>query len=389
MAIKEKVHIPIEDLINDSVIISKITIDNFAHIEKGDVICEYETSKAVFPLISPESGYIELKFIDKDEVKAGEVFALIHDNLDHLNIHKQNSAVKKREESFSNSSANNRVPSFTKKAIELMKKHDLSEEIFHGKDLVKEADVLLHMNALSDYKKNKPAEISLHRSFLIPTDTKVVELPSQKVMEIQALTNNQNMITSNFCVKVKLPANFFNREQTTAFDNLKNNLTPLILKYLYTLLKKFKEFNAFYHDNCIHYYNYINIGYALDLDKGLKVANLGDLGKKTCSEIISIIFDCVSKYIREGFSIKDLSGTTFTVTDVSAEDVLFFSPLINKFQSAVLGISSIDSDNMSFLLNLVFDHRVTEGKKAAQFLKELKNEIESKTHSEEFINQFN
>lgn len=386
MAIKEKVYIPIEDLIDDFVIISKINIDNFTHIEKGDVICEFETSKAVFPLVSPESGYIELKFTDKDEVKPGEVFALIHDNIDHLNIHKLNSAVKNKEENSSNSSAKKMIPSFTKKALELMKNHGLSEEIFHGKDLVKEADVLLHMNTLPDCKKNKPAVRSLSGSFKIPTDTKVVTLPSQKVMEIQALTNDQNLITSNFCVKIKLPANFFCGEQTTAFDNLKNNLTPLILKHLCTLLKKFKEFNAFYLDNCVHYYNYINIGYALDLDKGLKVANLGDLSNKTYSEIVSLLFDCVSKYIRESFSIKDLSGTTFTVTDVSAEDVLFFSPLINKFQSAVLGISSIDSDSMTFLLNLVFDHRVTEGKKAAQFLKELKNEIESKIHSQEFIN---
>lgn len=388
MAIKENVYIPVEDIIDDFVIISKINIKNFQYIEKGNIICEFETSKAVFPLESPESGYIELRYNEEEEVKPGEVFALIHDNLDHLNL-KGRYDENSNDEISSKLSTQKKLPSFTRKALELINKHSLSEEFFSNNDLVRESDVLQHLKTLSGSQKNKTTERSRSYSPKIPTETKVVALPNQKLLEIQALKNNQNQITSNFCVKVKLPNSFIREEQFSAFNILKSNLIPIILKQLFPLLNKFKEFNAFYHNNCIHYYNYINIGYALDLDKGLKVANLGDLSDKTYSEISPLLFDFVNKYIRDSFSIKDLSGSTFTVTDVSAEDVFFFSPLINKFQSAVLGISSVDLDSLSFLLNLVFDHRVTEGKKAAQFLKGLKNKIESEMHSQKFINSDN
>ena len=68
---------------------------------------------------------------------------------------------------------------------------------------------------------------------------------------------------------------------------------------------------------------------------------------------------------------------SFTITDLSAESVAFFRPLINMMNSAILGISSIDEKLKRCMLSLTFDHRVTEGKLAAQFLHELTQRLES------------
>ncbi|MBU3714662.1 MAG: 2-oxo acid dehydrogenase subunit E2, partial [Ferruginibacter sp.] len=52
-------------------------------------------------------------------------------------------------------------------------------------------------------------------------------------------------------------------------------------------------------------------------------------------------------------------------------------PLVNYKNSAILGISSIDNKLQRCYLTLTFDHRITEGKRVAEFLSALKNRIES------------
>ncbi len=84
-----------------------------------------------------------------------------------------------------------------------------------------------------------------------------------------------------------------------------------------------------------------------------------------------------NKYLDEALQVDDLTDITFTITDLSAEGVSFFRPLVNMMNSAILGVSSIDEKMQRCILTVTFDHRVTEGKLVAQFLNELKERIES------------
>src|SRR5207247_2570732 len=78
--------------------------------------------------------------------------------------------------------------------------------------------------------------------------------------------------------------------------------------------------------------------------------------------------------------IESLAGGTFTITDLSGEEVFHFLPLINQGQSAILGVGAEvflppGRDGM-FTLTLAFDHSLSEGRQAARFLKELSNRLQ-------------
>ncbi|MBU2652677.1 MAG: 2-oxo acid dehydrogenase subunit E2, partial [Bacteroidetes bacterium] len=72
-----------------------------------------------------------------------------------------------------------------------------------------------------------------------------------------------------------------------------------------------------------------------------------------------------------------LQDGTFTVTDLSGEDVFSFRPVINHRQSAILGVGAEQplGGERVFQLSLTFDHRLTEGREAARFLRALRERL--------------
>ena len=78
-------------------------------------------------------------------------------------------------------------------------------------------------------------------------------------------------------------------------------------------------------------------------------------------------------YTSGEITLEAASGGTFTVTDLSGEGVFSFQPLINQRQSAILGVGAEflapGGSEGFYQLILTFDHRLTEGRAAAQFLK--------------------
>ena len=154
-------------------------------------------------------------------------------------------------------------------------------------------------------------------------------------------------------------------------------ILPIVLFEASRLLIKYKALNAFYRGEHIYYYDNINIGVALDMDQGLKVAILPETDKLGLGEIEEGLLGLMERYEDNTLTREDMAGGTFTITDLSFENVSFFTPLINKDQSAILGISGFDPTLGGSILSLTFDHRITEGKTACRFLGELKERIES------------
>jgi pyruvate/2-oxoglutarate dehydrogenase complex dihydrolipoamide acyltransferase (E2) component len=365
LAIKAVVHVPTETITDDTVLIGSLFVATGSLVKKGDPICEIETSKSVMEIESPSSGYIELKCVEAQEIRTGDILAIIYDTtiLD--------SGMQEEKESSQTAAGHEMHKTvFSDDAIALIKQYGLSIDIFNDRAFVRKKDIIDHLEADTD--KQRPPQSTPTMKEKIPTNADIVPIRSQKTAEIKNVQNGQNASTSTVVSKIRLPDAVLKNKTRSVFRNLRNSLTALIILHIDRLLKQHRELNAFYHDNAIHYYKEVNIGYAIDLDRGLRVVSLGDVKEKTTEEINEKLIDLIKSYLQDEISIKDMQGSTFTVTDLSSEDVYCFSPLINKFQSAILGISSIDEYDGSCLLSLVFDHRVTEGKKAARFLKELK-----------------
>lgn len=385
MAINAIVRVPSETITDDTVLVGTIFVSSGSPVERGSVICEIETAKSIVVIESPSSGYLELRCAEDQELRTGDVLAVIHDSAAFGQVSQGLTGTPETADRGPASAGSGTPatatpegpvgrsePQFSDDARAAMLQFGLSPDLFGDRAFVRKKDVLDHLGAGRAADRDRPAETVKER---IPENTEIVPVQPRKAAEIRSLQGGQNGLTSMFVSKVRLPAAVLGNKERTVFKNLRNSLTALIVLQTGRLLKKYRELNAFYHNEAVHYYRDVAIGYAIDLGRGLRVASLGNVEGKTTDEISERVIELVRGYLQEGLGIKDLQGSTFTISDLSSEDVHCFSPLINRFQSAILGISSLDEQDGVFLLSLVFDHRVTEGKQAAQFLRELKKAV--------------
>lgn len=156
-----------------------------------------------------------------------------------------------------------------------------------------------------------------------------------------------------------------------------NDLLALIVA---TGLREFPYMNARLaaDGQSIQYLKPINMGMAVDTDKGLLVLVIRDTDKKGLQQFGAEFRDKV-KRARVGKAAPDeLSGGTFTITSLGIYRVEAFTPVINLPEVAILGVGRIMPKpvvrnneiviRQMMTLSLVFDHRLTDGAPAARFL---------------------
>ena len=154
-----------------------------------------------------------------------------------------------------------------------------------------------------------------------------------------------------------------------------DNIVPLLAKLASELLVNFKNLNGFYHLNKKNYYKKINIGFTIELDRGLKVPVIKDCTKLSYENIKLEYVNLIKKYMENKISQSDLSKLTFTISDLSSVgDVHFHIPLLAVNTSAILGVA-IDKSNNTLNLVLTYDHQMSSGKEALTFLIALKKKI--------------
>jgi pyruvate dehydrogenase E2 component (dihydrolipoamide acetyltransferase) len=130
--------------------------------------------------------------------------------------------------------------------------------------------------------------------------------------------------------------------------------------------------------DAIEYVKPINIGMAVDTDRGLMVPVIRDVDKLGLQDFGSTFRELVNRARSGKSKLEDLSGGTFTITSLGIYRVEAFTPVINLPQAAILGLGRIkekpvvkDGEIVArkiLTLSLVFDHRLTDGAPAARFL---------------------
>ena len=157
--------------------------------------------------------------------------------------------------------------------------------------------------------------------------------------------------------------------------------TALVVFEVARLLRKYPAFNAYHDDGVAYYYDEVNVGFAVDAGKGLKVPIVREADRKGVDAIGSEMRDLVVGYLGDALPVEALSGGTFTLTDLSGEGVVAFHPLINRGQSAILGLCAEVFPGIgregTFNLVLAFDHQLAEGRAAARFLGDLRDRLAS------------
>jgi len=125
----------------------------------------------------------------------------------------------------------------------------------------------------------------------------------------------------------------------------------------------------------------------VNVEEGLIVPIIKDADKKNLPEITKEIRRLASLAKEDALSIEEIKGGTFTISNAGMYGSLFFTPIINQPQSAILGVGKIaqrpvavDSELVikpMIYLCLSYDHRIVDGALAQQFLEKVKQNIEN------------
>lgn len=154
-------------------------------------------------------------------------------------------------------------------------------------------------------------------------------------------------------------------------------------------LRKFPIFNASFDEEGgqIIYKEYVNMGIAVDADRGLIVPVIRNADQLSLQGIAQELRTIADRIRGNRFGIEDLRGGTFTITNVGALGGLFTTPIINHPEVAILGLgrsrrAPVVRDNeitqaLMLPVSLSFDHRATDGAKAARFTREIISYLET------------
>ena len=171
-----------------------------------------------------------------------------------------------------------------------------------------------------------------------------------------------------------------------AKKNVKIALNALFIKIAAQAISEFPYINVSLIPEGLLQHQDINIGLAVDTDRGLLVPVLRYANTKTFESIQKELDGLVDRTL-SGKNLKDeLSGGTFTLTNLGTYEIDAFTPIINPPECAILGIGRIHQKPVGFenqivlrhmvSLSLSFDHRLVDGAPAAKFLQRIKQFIE-------------
>ncbi|MBI5241008.1 MAG: 2-oxo acid dehydrogenase subunit E2 [Elusimicrobia bacterium] len=325
-------------------------------VEAGQVIAEIETSKAVLELRAPAAGFLRRSLREGSDVPVGSPLCFINQGAED--------PVPEIEAETAAPAADGLAARLSRKAAELVKQHAIPLERFVGKGLIREADVLALLGQ-SPHGPDLAAGVSAKS-----VTFKRQALPKSKLAEARYLLSGSNSLASS--VSVACPTRGL-RAAAARHPEWGGSPAAAIVFEAARLLREHPVFNAFHEDGAVNYYDEVNAGFAVDAGQGLKVPVIRDADKKDLGAIAREIQDLLLAYTNGEIGLEAQSGGTFTVTDLSGEGVLCFQPLINQRQSAILGVGA-ECEGF-YRLILAFDHRLSEGRAAARFLRDLRDQL--------------
>ena len=167
-----------------------------------------------------------------------------------------------------------------------------------------------------------------------------------------------------------------------------SGLSPLalVVKAAAHALKEHPRLNAVQEEDAYRVMPNIDIGVAVSLDEGLITPVLRGVDGMGLAQIAAESRELAAK-VREGRARpEEVTGGTFTITNLGANGVDAFSPIINPPQVAILGVGRVvekpvihDGEiarGRTMFLSLTFDHRIIDGAPAAEFLQRVRLRLE-------------
>jgi len=163
--------------------------------------------------------------------------------------------------------------------------------------------------------------------------------------------------------------------------NKKISVTPFIIKVVAAALKKFPQFNASVDMTTqeIVFKDYVNIGVAVDTDRGLLVPVLKNVDKMSILQISDELTALAERARLKKTTIEEMQGGCFTISNLGGIGGTCFTPIVNWPEVAILGVSrgsmeqtftdGVFIPRLMLPLSLSYDHRLIDGADGARFIR--------------------
>lgn len=349
-------------------------------VEKDEVLFELETDKTMVEVASPASGRVKKILVSEGVVSVGSTVGFIGQVTDVLpdttsvgNAHFMSTAPTLASEPLTVASPEPHVNRASPVARRMAQDAglDLANIIGTGPEgrITKEdVESARAVRVASDDKRN--AVSSDFRRI-------IAERTSQAWHTVPHIHIGGDLNAAGLKAAV---------EHARARGTTKFSMTDALLFVAAAALRAFPKLNAVWRDGRVETQTEINLGFAVDSDRGVITPVIHGMEGRSLAETSLERIRLRDAVLNHSLQPRDLDGGTFTLTNLGMYPVDFFAPIVNHPQCAILATGRVRLAAAAgtrkivpvwkMWANVALDHRVADGAVAAQFLAELEREIE-------------
>jgi len=337
-------------------------------VKQGDLLFTLETDKISTEVNAPEEGTVRHQAAEGDEVKIGQVVALIEPGAAGEKPApaggKEKSSAKPRKSDAAKEAPEPAKPAFVPPPAAAPEPR-LVVEPFEP-----------------NLKASQSGDNRVTRKKLSPLRRKIAT-------QLVAAQHNAAILTTfNECdMSAAMSLRAAMQEEFVKKHGVKLGFMSLFIKAAVDALKSVPSINSRMDGDDLLVNHYYDIGVAVGTDRGLMVPVLRDCDQKSFGEIEQDLAGFAQK-AREGkVSLEDLQGGVFSISNGGIYGSLMSTPILNPPQSGILGMHKIQQRPVAvdgrveirpmMYLALSYDHRVVDGKEAVTFLVRVKDCIEN------------
>jgi pyruvate dehydrogenase E2 component (dihydrolipoamide acetyltransferase) len=188
-------------------------------------------------------------------------------------------------------------------------------------------------------------------------------------------------------IEVDMENAMSSRKMINAIPDTRVSFNDMVVKACAMALKKHPSVNTSWTDNTTQFHSHIHVGVAVAVDEGLVVPVVKHTDGLSLTQIGASVKDLAGKARSKKISPTEMSGSTFTVSNLGMFGIESFTSIINQPNSAILSVGAIVEKPVvknsqivvgnTMKLTLACDHRTVDGAVGAQFLQTLKTYLEN------------
>ena len=407
-------------------------------VEIDEPLLEVSTDKVDTEIPSPVAGtLVEILAEEDDTVEVGDVIARIGDadaapaaeekaeepkkeeKAEEKEEPKQEEKAEapkkeekkeepKQEKAADTSSDEDRIPYVTPLVRKLAKKHNIDLSTVEGSGVggrVRKQDILAIVNGESKADSSESTSSEAPRTSTKSVDPEKAALrgTTKKVNRIRAITAAKTLealqtaaqLTQLHEVDMTRVAELraANKQAFQEKHGVKLTYLPFFAKAIVEALVAHPNVNASYNAETkeMTYHESVNLAIAVDTKQGLLTPVIHDAQDKSLPELAKAIVDVADRARNSKLKPNDLTGATFTITNIGSEGALSDTPIVVPPQAAMVGTGAITkrpvvvTDNgvdaiavrQMVYLPMTYDHQVVDGADAGRFMTTVRDRLEN------------